>query len=161
MQISKHIGVVFTVILVLLALTLAPASQAATKQSRAEASLLEAVNGVRGAHKLRPLRVDPALVRAARAHSAALLRRNVFEHGAFASRILHYGGRGPTLGENLAWGVGSRASARSIVNAWMHSPGHRENLLRPGWNRIGIGALNGRFLGHRGAVIVTADFAGN
>ena len=42
----------------------------------------------------------------------------------------------------------------------MGSPGHRANLLRPGWNRIGLGALKGNFLGYTGATVVTADFAG-
>jgi uncharacterized protein YkwD len=148
------------VTLALLALSLAPASHAATTQSQVEQSLVAVVNDVREAHNLRPLRVDAHLVEAARAHSAMLLRDNVFEHGSFVERIASHGGRGPAFGENLAWGTGRLASARSIVNAWMHSPGHRANLLRPGWNRIGIGALNGRFLGYRGATVVTADFAG-
>jgi uncharacterized protein YkwD len=161
MQFSRHIGIRFCVVLALLAaLALAPAGQAATTQTRAELSLVEAVNDVRDAHNLLPLRIDAALVRAARGYSATMLRRNVFEHGSFADRILLQGARGPALGENLAWGVGRRASARSIVGAWMNSPGHRENLLRPGWNRIGIGAVKGRFLGVRGATVVTADFAG-
>jgi len=148
------------VTLALLALSLAPASQAATTQTRAEQSLLAAVNDVRAAHNLRPLKVDAHLVEAARAHSTTLLRANIFEHGSFADRIAQHGARGPAFGENLAWGTGRLASARSIVNAWMASPGHRANLLRPGWNRIGIGALSGRFLGHPGATVVTADFAG-
>jgi uncharacterized protein YkwD len=148
------------VTLALLALSLAPASQAATTQTRAEQSLLAAVNDVRAAHNLRPLKVDAHLVEAARAHSTTLLRANIFEHGSFADRIAQHGARGPAFGENLAWGTGRLASARGIVNAWMASPGHRANLLRPGWNRIGIGALSGRFLGHRGATVVTADFAG-
>jgi uncharacterized protein YkwD len=160
MQLSKNIGVACGVTLALLAFAPAPASQAATTQTRAEQSLLAAVNDVRGAHNLRALQVDPHLVEAARAHSTTLLRSNVFEHGSFAERLALYGARGPAFGENLAWGTGRLASARSIVNAWMASPGHRANLLRPGWNRIGIGALSGRFLGHRGAVVVTADFAG-
>ena len=42
----------------------------------------------------------------------------------------------------------------------MSSPGHRANLLRPGFRRIGIGALVGRFSGYSGATVVTADFAG-
>ncbi|MDX6437705.1 MAG: hypothetical protein QOF45_288 [Gaiellaceae bacterium] len=149
------------VLVVLAALALAPVGQSATTQTRAERSLVEAVNDVRDAHNLRPLRIDPALVRAARGYSASMLRRNVFEHGSFADRIVRQGARGPALGENLAWGVGRRASARRIVGAWMNSPGHRENLLRPGWDRIGIGALKGRFLGVRGATVVTADFAGS
>jgi uncharacterized protein YkwD len=162
MQISEQITLRFCVVLVFLAaLALAPVGQAATTQTRAELSLVEAVNDARDAHNLRPLRIDPALVRAARAHSATLLRRNVFEHGSFADRIVRQGARGPAWGENLAWGAGRRASARSIVGAWLNSPGHRKNLLRPGWNRIGIGALKGRFLGVRGATVVTADFAGS
>jgi uncharacterized protein YkwD len=156
----KHISVVTGAILILLAFALAPASEAATTQTRAEQSLLVAVNDVRAAHNLRPLRVDAQLLEAARAHSAELLRANIFEHGSFAERIALHGVRGPAFGENLAWGTGRLASARSIVSAWMASPGHRANLLRPGWNRIGIGALSGRFLGHRGATVVTADFAG-
>ena len=146
--------------LALLALSLAAASQAATTQTRAEQSLLAAVNDARAAHNLRPLKVDAHLVEAARAHSTTLLRANIFEHGSFADRIAQHGARGPAFGENLAWGTGRLAAARSIVNAWMASPGHRANLLRPGWNRIGIGALSGRFLGHPGATVVTADFAG-
>ena len=147
--------------LALLALSLAPASHAATTQSEAEQSLVAAVNDVRAAHNLRPLNVDAHLVEAARDHSSALLRANVFEHGSFADRIVRHGGRGPTFGENLAWGTGRLSSAPSIVQAWMASPGHRANLLRPGWNRIGVGVLNGRFLGRRGATVVTADFAGS
>jgi uncharacterized protein YkwD len=42
----------------------------------------------------------------------------------------------------------------------MRSPGHRANLLRPGWTRVGIGARVGTFQGYRGATVVTADFAG-
>lgn len=156
----KHISAAKGVLLLLLVLALAPAGQAATAQTRAEQSLVAAVNDVRAEHNLRPLRVDAHLVEAARAHSSTLLRTNVFEHGSFAERIALHGARGPAFGENLAWGTGRLASARSIVVAWMASPGHRANLLRPGWRRIGVGALNSRFLGHPGATVVTADFAG-
>jgi uncharacterized protein YkwD len=44
---------------------------------------------------------------------------------------------------------------------WMESPGHRANLLRPGWNRVGIGVRVGNFLGYPGATVITADFAGS
>jgi uncharacterized protein YkwD len=147
-------------VFVLLALLLATDGQAASTQAEEENALVRAVNEVRERHNLRPVRVDPPLARAARAHSATLLRKNVLEHGAFAARMARSGARGPLFGENLAWAVGTRATARSMVNSWMSSPGHRANLLRPGWSRIGIGALTGRFLGYRGAVVVTVDFAG-
>lgn len=160
MLIPKQIGVAFCVILALLALALVPASQGATTQRQVEQSLIAAVNDVRTAHNLRPLRVDTALLRAARSHSTTLLRQNVFTHGAFGARIAGFGARGPAFGENLAWGTRRHTAARTIVDAWMQSPGHRANLLRPGWSRIGIGARSGHFLGHAGATVVTADFAG-
>ena len=128
--------------------------------SRSERTLLGAVNDVRTAHNLPPLRIDATLVRAARAHSATLIRRNVFAHAPL-DRLARHGVRGPLYGENLAWGRGHRATARGIVSGWLASPGHRANLLRPGWTRIGIGSRTGTFLGYAGATVVTADFAGS
>ena len=138
---------------------LVPAAQAATL-SESERSLLGAVNDVRATHDLRPLRVDPTLVRAAQDYSTTLIRRDIFTHGALGPRLARYGARGPLFGENLAWGKGRTATPRAIVSSWMRSPGHRANLLRPGWTRIGIGARTGTFLGYTRATVVTADFAG-
>lgn len=132
----------------------------AAKPSQREASLLAAVNGVRKAHDLQPLLVDTKLMRVARGYSATLLRQDVLTHGSFAQRMRSSGARGPRFGENLAWGTGRYGTARSIVTSWLRSPGHRAILLRPGFSRIGIGARVGNFAGHRGAVVVTADFAG-
>jgi uncharacterized protein YkwD len=158
MQISTYIRALFGVFAV--ACALVPAAHATTLTA-SERSVLAAVNDVREAHQLRPLGVDPALVRAARAHSTTLMARDVFTHGALGERLAEYGVRGPVYGENLAWGTGSRATAASIVQGWMASSGHRANLLRPGWTRIGIGRRVGTFLGHGGATVVTADFAGH
>lgn len=137
-----------------------PAAQA-TALSQSERALLGAVNDVRAAHNLRPLVVDRKLLASARAYSATMIREDVFTHGAFAERLAHSGARGPAFGENLAWGVGRLAGARNIVRVWMESPGHRANLLRHGWTRVGIGARVGSFLGYGGATVVTADFAGS
>jgi uncharacterized protein YkwD len=133
----------------------------AAQPSQREASILAAVNGVRKAHDLPTLTVDTKLMRAARGYSATLLRHGVLTHGNFGQRMANSGARGPRFGENLAWGTGGYAAAESIVRAWMSSPGHRANLLRPGFRRIGIGALVGRFSGYSGATVVTADFAGS
>jgi uncharacterized protein YkwD len=46
------------------------------------------------------------------------------------------------------------------VKMWLASPGHRANLLRPGYDRIGLGLGAGSFHGIAGATVVTADFAG-
>jgi uncharacterized protein YkwD len=162
MQLSTYIRVVFSVVFV--TCLLVPAAQAKTVKAASTTSdgaLLTAVNDVRRAHNLRPLRVDTSLVRAARAYSTTLVRRNVFTHGALGSRLAGYRVRGPLYGENLAWGKGDRATARGIVRDWLASPGHRANLLRPGWTRIGIGSRVGSFRGYAGVRVVTADFAGS
>jgi uncharacterized protein YkwD len=157
MQISSHIRRVFLAVFVTFALV--PAAQAATL-TRSERSLLGAVNEVRASHHLRPLKIDVKLLASARAYSATMIREDVFTHGAFAARLASSGARGPAFGENLAWGTGPGASPSNIVRMWMASPGHRANLLRPGWTRVGIGARTGNFLGYPGATVVTADFAG-
>ena len=158
MQFTTHIRVAFGVVLA--AAALAPAGHAATL-TRSEQEILVAVNAVRAQHDLRPLRVDTTLTRAARSYSTTLIRTDVFTHGSLGTRLARAGVRGPLYGENLAWGRGDRATARGIVRGWMASPGHRANLLRPGWSRIGLGAKVGTFMGYGGATVVTADFAGS
>ncbi len=154
---GQQLGTCFVVVFFALLLT---GTVGATVQSQRESALVAAVNDVRAAHGLRPLAVDSRLARVARGHSVAMVRQNVFTHGAFGERIRRSGALGPRFAENLAWGTGPYAAATAIVRSWLGSPGHRANLLRPGFRRIGIGAVTGRFSGYSGATVVTADFAG-
>lgn len=142
-------------------LAAAPAAPAARSAalSGPEQALLAEMNRVRAAHGRSPLHVDRRLQRAARAHSADMLRRDYFAHGRVAARLAHYGVRARRVGENLAWGSGSLASARAMVQAWLRSPDHRANLLRRGFTRVGVAAPAGRFQGWT-ARVATADFAG-
>jgi len=52
------------------------------------------------------------------------------------------------IGENLA--MGDFKDDEDVVRAWMGSPGHRENILKAGYTRIGVAAkkdfLNGRLV---------------
>ena len=146
--------------LVAASLILVPAATAAAGLTRAEACLIRDLNRVRTAHGLTPLRYDPRLQRAARAHSREMLVTGSFQHGAFGTRMVRFDVRGTLTGENLAWGNGRLGTASAIVGAWLASPEHRANLLRPEFTRIGIGDLVGVFLGYGGAHVVTADFAG-
>jgi uncharacterized protein YkwD len=136
------------------------AAGAATKASTSETALLKEINVVRTAHGLQALRFDATLTRAARAHTAAMSSTGTFQHGAFRDRMLQFGVRGPFIGENLAWGVGTYGTAHGIVAGWLASPPHRANLLHAGFRRIGLGELRTRFQGANGARVVTADFAG-
>jgi uncharacterized protein YkwD len=129
-------------------------------QTRSETSLLREMNRVRAQHGLGQLRVDTHLERAARSHSKEMVGSGVFQHGDFGTRMLQYNVTGKLAGENLAWGTGARGTARGIVVAWLGSPEHRANLLRPSFSRVGIADLVASFQGHAGAHVVTADFAG-
>jgi len=157
MRFQRNILVAFATFLAVL--LVAPLASA-RGLSPAASGLLRAVNATRSAHHLRPLRVDATLTRAAQSHSRDMVAHGYFAHGAFRSRMLTFHARGPFVGENLAWGVGSMASPGAIVNEWLASPEHRANLLRPGFVRIGIGTSVGSFRGYGGATVVTADFAG-
>jgi len=126
--------------------------------SSPEASLLQTMNAVRTSRGLPSLRLDVRLLRAARGHSADMMHRQYFAHGAVAARVLAQRARGPVYGEDLAWGTS--VTAQWVVDKWLASPRHRAVMLRPGFRRIGIGIAYGTFAGHGGAAVVTADFAG-
>lgn len=51
------------------------------------------------------------------------------------------GYRSGTWGENIAWGY---ASARSVVDGWLGSPGHRANIDNPGYTSTGVGVAANR-----------------
>lgn len=123
----------------------------------AERSLLSVMNEARTAHKLKPLKIDSALQRAARAHSRDMLLRGYFDHGQFLTRLQNFGVRGRVVGENIAF-YGGYQWARKVVTLWLRSPAHRDNLLHPGFRRVGVGTLHGSFAGSK-VRMVTADFA--
>jgi uncharacterized protein YkwD len=127
---------------------------------RSQPGLLAEMNHVRAQHGLSRLTLDLHLQRAARAHSREMLSGGYFAHGAFAQRMARFAVTGHVAGENLAWGTGAQGTAHGVVLAWLRSPEHRANLLRPSFRRVGIGTLVGSFQGYAGAHVVTADFAG-
>jgi uncharacterized protein YkwD len=133
-----------------------PASVSPASAARATLCLL---NAQRAKHHLRPLRENSKLDRAARGHSRAMVNHRYFGHGDFAGRIHRAGYNGYTLGENIAWGSLRYSTPASIVDMWMHSPGHRENILRPQFRDIGIGIADGAPEGGvGGAATYTTDF---
>ena len=94
-----------------------------------------------------------------------MVRRRYFEHGAFVGRILAHGYAGGrlvwALGENLAWGSGDLGIPVAVVDAWMHGPGHRANILNAGFHEGGVGVAPGVPIagaGRRGGATYTLDF---
>jgi len=109
------------------------------------------LNGERRQRGIRPLKDNARLTRASQRYAVVMSRRNVFEHGDFVGRIkrANYlaGARGYTLGENIAWGSWDYATPANIVDSWMHSPGHRANILNGRFREIGLGVARGAPVG--------------
>ncbi|HEV3228332.1 MAG TPA: CAP domain-containing protein [Solirubrobacteraceae bacterium] len=106
------------------------------------------INLERAKAGLRPLTVDGTLQSVAQAKSADMVARDYFDHtspdGVTASdRVLNSGyvpqGASYAIGENIAFGTMDLGTPAKIVQAWMESPGHRENILDPAYRQTGIG----------------------
>jgi uncharacterized protein YkwD len=143
----------------------ASANPIAENLARVSAAILCLLNGERAAHGLRPLHSNHRLSKAARAWALRMVRQRFFSHEAAHSSPLSrikrtgYVHGNWSVGENLAWGNGPFATPRSIVNGWMHSPGHRANILRGQFKDIGIGIrLGAPGQGLSGGATYVTDF---
>src|SRR5687768_1441810 len=120
-----------------------------------EATMLELVNSERTTAGLQPLAPDPELTEVARRHSTDMFKRGYFAHVTPENRspfdrIREADIRFLTAGENLAL-----APTVQIAHAGlMKSPGHRANILRPTFGRVGIGIMDGGIHG----LMVTQNF---
>jgi uncharacterized protein YkwD len=142
--------------------TFAGSAQAATPQhlSRAERSLLGAINAARAAAGVGPLTATAPLTSAATWQSQVLAQAGYLDHtspdgSTLVDRLTRVRWHGMSAGEDLA--VASVPT--DAVGMWLGSPGHRENLLRSSFHTIGLGVARGMWNG-RSALYVTADFAG-
>lgn len=124
----------------------ASSTPAANNLASMKAAILCLLNSERAAKGLPSLHLNSRLAKAARSFARLMVRKHFFAHEAPSgstplSRIKRTGYvRGVwQIGENLAWGSGVLASPRAIVNGWMNSPGHRENILHGQYRDIGIG----------------------
>jgi uncharacterized protein YkwD len=130
--------------------TAADTTKAEVKRSSSlELDVLREINALRALRHLPALSLSPALSRSAAAHSRSMATLGFFSHdsrdgSSFSGRIKRfYAPRagGWTVGENLAMFGGSTPGAAEIVAAWMGSPGHRANLLRPVFREAGLGVM--------------------
>jgi uncharacterized protein YkwD len=94
--------------------------------------VLTCVNQIRAYYGLRPLSSNGSLNAAAQACADRMASSGQMTHSAPP------GGWG-TWGENIAEGFGSSVA---VFNAWMASPGHRANILRPTFTQMGIGHVS-------------------
>lgn len=106
--------------------------------------VLALVNAERARYCLAPLTYSDHLSSIAVRHSQDMVDRNYFAHiapppapnGASpADRVTNGGYAWVLVGENLATGF---FTPDAVVAAWMNSPGHRANILNPGYVEMGL-----------------------
>ena len=123
----------------LLAKTAEPEQRLEAQANVAEQYLQAAADQERVALHLPPLRRDPALVAAARGHALQMVSHGSISHQFadepdLATRGAEAGARFSLISENVA----ESPTAVKIHSAWMHSEGHRHNLLDPNVDAVGI-----------------------
>ncbi|MBA2947966.1 CAP domain-containing protein [Streptomyces himalayensis] len=120
-----------------------PFTPAGLAQTAAEVIAL--TNTERARAGLTPLSGDPHLTAAAQGHSADMVARAFYSHTSPDGsepwdRAAAAGCTRRSIGENIACGQRSPAE---VVDGWMNSPGHRANILKPGFTHIGVGFAGG------------------
>ncbi len=121
-------------------------------------------NQTRANNGLGALCVNEKLTNAARSHSKEMIDRDYFSHNSyngetFSARIKRFGYYPyRAIGENIAWGSGSRGTPDSIFNGWMNSSGHKGNILNSNFKQIGVGTAYGQYKSYSGVTMYTVDF---
>ncbi|NTX02319.1 CAP domain-containing protein [Myxococcus sp. CA040A] len=129
-----------------------------TTEEGARSALHERINALRRAHGLVELMPDPVLERVAQGYSTRMTTEGFFAHiapdGSTLTRRLPPGSRYGRAGENLGQAAGPLAAHFGIE----HSPGHRRNLLDPGFRFMGVGVVLRTVAGGRSEATVTEVF---
>jgi uncharacterized protein YkwD len=135
-------------------------------QNQMESSITCLINEERTSRGLGAVQPNGDLRDAALSHSNEMVAQQYFEHTSpqgvtFIDRIestgYMRGARSWIVGENLVWGTGPLSTPQSLVTAWMNSPPHRENLLKPQFREIGVAAVDGTPEGDLGDPGVTVS----
>lgn len=113
-----------------------------------ENEVISLVNQIRKDNGLKPLTADWELSRVARFKSQDMHDKGYFSHnsptyGTPFKMIRDFGLNFKTAGENIARG---QRTPKAVVDAWMNSSGHRANILKSTYTKIGVGYIsNGHY----------------
>jgi hypothetical protein len=118
--------------------------------------IITLTNQKRAENGLQALSFNSQLASAAGAKAGNMFAENYWAHNSpsgktpwsfVSSAGYHY----IYAGENLARDF---SDAGAVVNAWMNSPSHRENLLDKNFKEIGVAVADGKLDGHDGILVV-------
>ena len=93
-----------------------------------------------------PMRLSGTLAGVALGHASDMAEHNYFEHvdqagRSPADRVRAVGYREKLVGENIAYGP---QSVEEVVQGWLDSPGHCENIMDPRFAEMGLGYAAGQ-----------------
>ncbi len=121
--------------------------------------LLTITNQKRQENGQKPLKMDSELTQAAQAKGENMFAKNYWAHIAPDGTTPWYfiknaGYEYFYAGENLARGF---TTAQAVVDAWMASPTHRENMLSPNYDDVGFSVQTGTLTGSD-TILVVEEF---
>ncbi|MGH2796416.1 MAG: CAP domain-containing protein [Solirubrobacterales bacterium] len=121
--------------------------------NEARKAIICLVNRKRDSAGMGSLGRDRRLQKAAQRHNDRMHGNGCFAHqcpgeGGLDTRLrsvgyLSDGLRRWSYAENIAWGRKGRGTPSSVVDAWMHSSGHRANILSRDFRDLGVGFAAG------------------
>lgn len=115
--------------------------QVSAGQSSMTSQVVNLVNSERAAQGLTALQKDSRLAALAQQKAEDMAKKQYFSHtsptyGSAFDMLKAAGYSYKTAGENIAMG---QKSAASVMDGWMHSSGHRANILHTSYEKIGVG----------------------
>ena len=115
--------------------------QVSAGQSSMTSQVVNLVNSERAAQGLTALQKDSRLAALAQQKAEDMAKNQYFSHtsptyGSAFDMLKAAGYSYKTAGETIAMG---QKSAASVMDGWMHSSGHRANILHTSYEKIGVG----------------------
>lgn len=121
-----------------------PSNNVSQSVSEFEKQVVDLTNAERAKEGLKPLEMHSPLMEVAQAKSEDMAKNNYFSHtsptyGSPFDQIKSAGISYRSAGENIAQG---QRTPQQVVQAWMESPGHRQNIMNANYTHIGVGFVD-------------------
>ena len=125
-------------------------------------ALLASTNAKRISLGLNPLKLNATLSQAAAAKATDMFANDYWAHNSPQGKtpwsfIVNSGYKYTIAGENLAKNF---STSGGVVDAWMASPTHKDNIVKPGYQDIGFAIVNGVLNGEETTLVVQMFGAG-